>query len=89
LALSKIRLHPVSLGRDAQTGKVVRPVGSGARRKTDGRPFTALAQDAAIILGRIKTMSAALGTDIRLHETEHEIYGLWADTNDSTVGVKQ
>jgi poly-gamma-glutamate synthesis protein (capsule biosynthesis protein) len=77
--VSEIRLHPVSLGRDACTGEVVRPVGSGARRKTDGRPFTASAPDAAIILGRIATMSAALGTAIQLHENGHGICGLWTD----------
>ncbi len=81
--VSEIRLHPVSLGRDAQSGKVARPVGTGAQRKTDGRPFTAAAPDAAIILERIKTMSAALGTTIRLHETDREVYGLL------TVGVEQ
>jgi hypothetical protein len=58
-------------------------------RFATGRPFTPTAPEAAVILGRVKKLSAPLGTTIRVHETGREIYGLWGDEKDSAVGVKQ
>ncbi len=75
----EIELHPVSLGRDAATGNQTRAVGAGAHRKTDGRPFMVSDHEGAVILKRMRELSASLGTTIEIVEKQRAPYGRWTD----------
>jgi poly-gamma-glutamate synthesis protein (capsule biosynthesis protein) len=67
--LREIRFHPIEMGRQATSGgTITRRTGKGSHALTEGRPFLADRETAEIVLNRLKTLSAPLGTMIDIED---------------------